>query len=144
MKYKVGDRVLILDVPDSEYREISASIPSEERVKKEMIGKVWEIKEVYDRCCKIFSQDGNYWSFPHCALKLINNNNNIMTNLTSKLKLLTKGEPAKTFIKTGITNEQDILTPEGTELFLNWLFEKNKADFAKEVATPLLEEEGKE
>ena len=142
MQYKVGDRVLILDVPDSEYRKISVSIPSEERVKKEMIGKVWEIKEVYNTYCKIFSQDRNYWTFPHCALKLINNN--IMTNLTSKLKLLTKGEPAKTFIKTGITNEQDILTPEGIELFLNWLFEKNKADFNKEVATPLLEEEEKE
>lgn len=129
MQYKVGDRV-------------------------QFTGRGWGAYSVNNKIGKIVEHCGgtvyrintegvtSQWDFYNEAFSVtLLTNNNIMTNLTSKLKLLTKGEPAKTFIKTGITNNEDILTPEGTELFLNWLFEKNKADFNKEVATPLLEEE---
>ena len=47
-------------------------------------------------------------------------------------------EPEKTFRKTGITNTDNMLTSEGTELFLNWLFQQNKAEFKTEVADEIL------
>ena len=135
MQYKVGDRV---QFTGSGWRDRKNKIATIEKVREKNCDTD---KQYYD----VKFKDGflTYYHFEdNYSVTLINNNT--MTNLTTRLKLLTKGEPAKTFIKTGITNEQDILTPEGTELFLNWLFKKNKADFNKEVATPLLEEEEKE
>lgn len=53
-------------------------------------------------------------------------------------------EPEKTFRKVGITNGDNLLTSEGTELFLNWLFQKNKTEFKTEVADPIVAEQKEE
>lgn len=55
-------------------------------------------------------------------------------------KELQTKEPAKTFIATGITDNQNNLTPEGQDLFIAWLFEQHTAEFKKEVADKILAE----
>jgi hypothetical protein len=69
------------------------------------------------------------------------NNNMASMTLVQKMKLALKSEPEKTFQKVGITDEKDELTADGTVLFHNWMFEKNKAEFNTAVAQPLLAEQ---
>lgn len=53
-------------------------------------------------------------------------------------------EPQKTFRKAGITNGDNLLTQEGTEVFLNWLFQKNSDAFKTEVADVIVTEQQEE
>lgn len=61
-------------------------------------------------------------------------------NLKEKLLLAMKPEPEKSFRKLGITNGDDMLTEEGKELYYNWKFQQDKAQFKTEVVDKLLEE----
>ena len=54
-----------------------------------------------------------------------------------------KKEPQKSFRKAGITNGDDFLTSNGTEIFLVWLLEKHGAEFKKDVVDGILEDEEK-
>lgn len=65
-------------------------------------------------------------------------------NLLAKLAQSLMSEPEKTFRKLEITNGDNMLTCEGKELFINWLFQKNKDAFKTEVADDMLAEQEKE
>lgn len=67
----------------------------------------------------------------------------IMGNITEKFLLAITKEPQRSFRKAGITNGDDLLTDEGTAVFLAWLLSKNQDDFKKEVVDGLLEDEKK-
>lgn len=58
-----------------------------------------------------------------------------------KFALAFKKEPQKSFRKAGITNGDDILTDQGSRLFLTWLLSKHEMDFKKEVVDPILKDE---
>ncbi len=65
-----------------------------------------------------------------------------MPNIKEKFVLALTKEPQKSFRKAGITNGDDLLTDEGTKVFLTWLLHKKYADeFKTEVVDDLLEEE---
>ena len=102
----------------------------------------------YSEPCVEYTVEGETISYTGFVskLELIKQGNNNMANMTlvQKMKLALKSEPEKTFQKVGITDEKDELTADGTVLFHNWLFEKNKAEFNTEVAQPLLVEQEKE
>jgi hypothetical protein len=62
-----------------------------------------------------------------------------MSKLKEKFILGLTKEPQKSFRKSGITNGDDMLTEEGTEIFLTWLLhEKFAEDFKKEVVDDIL------
>lgn len=65
-------------------------------------------------------------------------------DLKEKFLLGIKSEPQKSFRKAGITNGDDMLTQEGSQVFLVWLLEKHGAEFKKEVVDSILEEEEKQ
>lgn len=68
------------------------------------------------------------------VVSIINNSKpKIMENLKEKFLNLLTPEPAKSFRKAGVTNGDNLLTPEGQELFLNWMFGQNQDLFKKEV-----------
>jgi hypothetical protein len=63
-------------------------------------------------------------------------------NIKEKFVLALTKEPQKSFRKAGITNGDDILTDEGTKVFLSWLLHKKYADeFKTEVVNELLKKE---
>lgn len=64
----------------------------------------------------------------------------IMSSLLDKVKLLTLGEPEKTFRKLGIQDSNGDLTVEGKALYDAWKFKKDQDAFRLEVADPLLKE----
>jgi hypothetical protein len=71
-----------------------------------------------------------------------NNNKSILMNIKEKFVLALTKEPQKSFRKAGITNGDDILTDEGTKVFLSWLLHKKYADeFKTEVVNELLKKE---
>lgn len=55
------------------------------------------------------------------------------------IKIFTK-EPYKTFREKGITNGDDLLTADGIEMYINWLFKRDADAFKTEVADNLQEE----
>ena len=64
--------------------------------------------------------------------------------LKEKFVLAITPEPQKSFRKAGITNGDDLLTEEGSRVFLSWLLTKNAEDFKKEVVNDLLKEKESE
>lgn len=66
---------------------------------------------------------------------------NTMSTLTEKFALALTSEPQKTFRKVGITNSDNLLTEEGTKVFLAWLLNSKFGDeFKKDVADDMLKE----
>lgn len=55
-----------------------------------------------------------------------------------------KREPERSLMKSGITNQDDMLTSDGKEIFLAWLLQKNGLEFKKEVVDEMLKEIKKE
>jgi len=73
-------------------------------------------------------------------------NKSITTNnmsLMQTLQLVLKKEPEKTFIQTGVMNDKEELTPDGTALFLGWLLAQNKDAFNKDVVAVIKKEQDK-
>lgn len=66
-----------------------------------------------------------------------------MSNLIEKARSLVRSEPEKSLIAKGITNTDDSLTAQGTELFLDFLYRSNKTAFVADqaVAAILAEKE---
>lgn len=64
-----------------------------------------------------------------------------MSKLTEQFALLRKKEPQKSFFKLGITDQDDQLTEEGQELFIQWLLDINEKEFNDAVVQPLLKEQ---
>ena len=70
---------------------------------------------------------------------------NPMKNITENFVLLLTKEPQKSFRKAGITDGDDLLTEEGTQVFLSWLLHSKYAeDFKTDVVNTLLEEKKKD
>jgi len=71
---------------------------------------------------------------------LTNKIKTINMSLINTFKKLTRSEPEKTFVKAGVLNEELTLTEDGKELFLNYMFEKEKVEFKKEVVDAIVKE----
>lgn len=67
-------------------------------------------------------------------LKTTNN----MASLIDQAKLAFKSEPEKSFIKIGVMDSNENLTPDGKELLLQYLLEMNKDDFKTTIVDPIL------
>ena len=65
-------------------------------------------------------------------------NKTLMSTLIEKAKSLVRGEPEKSLVAKGITDANDSLTAEGTELFLDYLYRKEKTNFVADVAVAAL------
>lgn len=65
-------------------------------------------------------------------------------SLIEKIKLASKAEPEKSFIKAGITTMSGDFTTEGKDAFLSWLLEENKTAFNTDIVQPLLAEKDEE
>lgn len=61
-------------------------------------------------------------------------------NLVEKVALLFTKEPQKSFRKIGLTNGDDMITPEGAKIVLQWLLTKHADEIKKEIVDPLLKE----
>lgn len=71
----------------------------------------------------------------------VDDNINKIMNLKEKFVLAIMSEPQKSFRKAGITNGDDILTDEGTKIFLTWLLHHKFAEeFKKEIVDGILKE----
>lgn len=68
---------------------------------------------------------------------------NIMTNLITTFKNITRSEPNKTFVKAGVMHEDLSLTSEGQQLFIQYLFDKHATEFKKDVVDAILAEQEK-
>ena len=103
------------------------------------LGQIFTITQ--DRTDGYFSADGYPWfhqdSLLDISTLIINNN---MTKLTEAFSLAFKSEPEKSFRKAGITNGDDLLTDDGTKVFLGWLLNQNKAQFKTDVVDGILKE----
>lgn len=116
---------------------------------KSFTGVVYEIKS--ENCGTIKRDDGKQgsgcdipdygsgWKFDNLEnynLKLISTNKNNMT-LIEKFALMSKGEPEKSFIKTGVMEMNGKLTEDGKQLFLMFLLKKFGPEFKTEVVDGL-------
>lgn len=83
--------------------------------------------------------------FFHERFELINNKIKQHNNMSmlEKFKLLTMGEPQKTFVKAGIADSDGELNTEGKELFTAFLLAKHGDEFKKNVVDKLIEEDKK-
>lgn len=122
MEVKVGDTVECLEY-DGYYRNgVVMKMHDDSKIEiKKPDGGTWYIR----------NGNGNY--------KVISSKDNNM-NLKEKMALVFKGEPEKSFIKAGIMNTDETLTPDGQAIFLAWLLKNNGAAFKTEVVDPILAE----
>lgn len=67
-----------------------------------------------------------------------------MSSLTSKFVEALTPEPMRSFRKAGITNGDNLLTEEGTRIFLSWLLNANADMFKREVVDQILDNKKKE
>ena len=72
---------------------------------------------------------------------LIKNNHSFIMNLTQSFKAIFRTEPAKTFVKAGITNENGDMTSEGQTIFLSYLLQIHGDAFKKDIVDEILKEE---
>ncbi len=83
------------------------------------------------------------WDVNRFELIKSTNKNNPMS-IKSIYKNLTRKEPEKSFVKAGIMDQNDELTPEGHDLFIGFLLEQNKEAFNTTVVQPILKEQEEE
>jgi hypothetical protein len=97
--------------------------------------------------CPVFNNeiDARYLKLiePTSVAKSDDGLQNIMNSLKQRVKMMFTGEPERSFIKAGIMNENKELTQDGKDIFIDFMFEKHKAEFKTEVVDKLLEEEDK-
>lgn len=68
-------------------------------------------------------------------------NNKSMLNIKEQFALAITPEPMKSFRKAGITNGDNLLTPDGQLIFLSYLLTKNQDDFKTTIVGPMLAEQ---
>ena len=102
------------------------------------IGPLWWLTRVVGG-----STSSCYCYEPEMELVSRSKKNTIM-DIKEKFILARKKEPQKSFFKAGITDEQDMLTKEGKEIYLTWRLAKDEKEFNEEVVQDLLKEEEKE
>lgn len=64
-------------------------------------------------------------------------------DIKQKVAMFFMNEPQKTFVEVGLANEKGELTPDGKEIFINFLLRKYGDDFKKEIADKLKENKEK-
>lgn len=71
--------------------------------------------------------------------------NKITMSIRKTFKQLLAKEPYKTFRKLEIIDDEDLLTDDGRDTFIDWLFSNKETaeKFYLEVAVPMMEEERK-
>lgn len=84
--------------------------------------------------------DLDWWGEDNKSVEINNSKNSFMTNIIEKFKLLTKGEPDRSAVKAGVRTIDDKFTTDGQTLFIEFLYQKNKADFDTEVIQNLLKD----
>jgi len=73
--------------------------------------------------------------------KKVDNNINTTMNIKEKFVLAITPEPKKSFRKAKITDGDDVLTDEGTKVFLTWMLHNKFAEeFKKDVVDGILKE----
>ena len=102
------------------------------------------VQECYPQNSGILSNYSICWNnldgLIEVVTKITSKNN---MNIKEKFVLAITPEPKKSFRKVGITDGDDILTDEGTRIFLTWLLHNKYAEeFKKDVVDGILEEEG--
>lgn len=157
LKLKIGDQIEAMQNPESNCYNSGTNPPKSIHVKAMITGLDRETNTILFTLdavpeyglpatnCAHRYDDIRTGAFGGPIFRLINktNNNQSTMNLKEKFLLALKSEPEKSFRRLGITNGDDMLTTEGTELFLNFLFEKNKTEFKKEVVDSIIAEEEK-
>lgn len=76
-------------------------------------------------------------------LELINETKTFMSNIAEKIKMMTMGEPMKTFVKAGIATVDGTFTPEGKQAFFDFLVSKFGDDFKTAIVDKLVAEDSK-
>jgi len=72
MKFKVGQKVKILDVPDEAYLDVCLQSPFVNRLKRLMVGTIGRIKDTNGDCYGVWNSDMSDWGcFPECALEAV-------------------------------------------------------------------------
>ena len=125
--FKIGDKVECLNFDLGHYGQS---------------GSVISIDEDGNLCVRY--NDGYVTTNYARNFELINRTNNNKTmNIKEKFVLSFLKEPNKTYRKLGITNGDDLLTVEGSEIYKNWRFQQDQHKFYDEVAKLMLEEQEK-
>lgn len=62
-----------------------------------------------------------------------------MKSLTNEYRINNLSEPEKSFQKMAIKDADGSITDAGKDLFIAWLFEKNKEEFFKDAVNPMLD-----
>lgn len=138
-KFKIGDKVKYVGVRYSD----SKSNPRWGGLHGKISGRVFTISDIDFSMSVVWDNGMKNGAYSAYDLELINNN--IIMNLKEKFVLALTSEPKKSFRKAGITNGDDMLTEEGTGIFLTWLLHSKYAEeFKKDVVEGLLEEKEKE
>lgn len=167
-KFKVGDRVRVKDTPMVRAWNKRAIGYISTLTKEDMSGgdgasrhldnNIWRINfkdedlELVEENPLTIKIPDNFWYGIDYALpsdyKLgdiiqVPAKKTIMSNLITTFKNITRTEPNKTFVKAGVMNEDLTLTSEGTELFIQFMFDKHATEFKTEVVDAILAEQEK-
>lgn len=103
-------------------------------------GEVYDLERVASRSGALLGER-YYREFCDYQWTLVKtNNNNTIMDLKNKFVSIFLTEPEKSFRKSGVTNGDGILTPEGQEVFLTWLLKKHGTEFKTEVVDEILKE----
>lgn len=131
MEFKVGDKVFGLDDNGKPFTGVVYSVDSLNML------TIDRDDGVSGNGTYIFNKDRNGWSVSRLGgewnYKLILIEKQNMNLKESVLLALTK-EPFKSLRRAKITNGDDMLTEEGRELFINWLFRMNVKTFVVDEA----------
>jgi hypothetical protein len=120
--FKIGDRVKIL----------------RGGVDSDKIGEIRTVVNISESMTYLEGCIGG-WANGSDALELIESKSNIMKSIKEIYRNLTRKEPEKSFVATGVTDSNDQLTADGKDLLLSFLLEQNKDAFNAEVVQPILE-----
>lgn len=138
----MGDRVRAVTAHDGN-RSIVGKEGTVRAVVNELARVEFDLIIDNGHTCAGLSNNLHGWNIPVEKLTLIEPTMSDKATMTVKEKFLlglTK-EPQKSFRKAGITNGDDMLTPEGQGIFLTWLLNEKYADeFKTAVVDGLLEE----
>ncbi len=124
---KVGDKVQCLSEKSTNYKQVGEVTCIE--------GDIISVKYPDGDTGKGKSK---YYKLTSC--NPIHKVQSTIMGLTDKFLLGIKAEPQRSFRKAGITNGDDLLTSEGTQVFLAWLLKENEDAFKTEVVDPIIEE----
>lgn len=105
------------------------------------LGTIVEVIRLYtggDRGDVAFEAKGG-WIVRLKDCEVINSSTNMSSlTLIEKIRLASKSEPEKSFIKAGVTNMDGTFTDQGKVAFFEYLLQANKDDFNTKVVQPIL------